>query len=614
MSRLHQKNIEIFTLLFFVFDSVFVFSAKEKIHYSIIKQEINVINDKKGYTKRVICKGKFLTSADRVVSLFGGELEKISNIKRVTDHSNRISDEGVRVTERAIVTENFYDGAKEYLIDFNDTASNFSFQYNVACKHLVYLSSLELVTFPNSDTILYQISSPNDYFLKLDFDTSFYFVSVDTNTLKTRKVYTIKSIPNYSVFMRLRLRNRYEINSFIPPRLRVLMIPAGDKNEWAYFNNWFVDLIRDNTKFDNKSIQFIKGIIPDNKVPESIIQFAYEYVKKNIRYVAIENGLEAFKPRDVNSVLINKYGDCKDMANLLSQMLSYYKIDARISLVSTIDYPFKFDFPCLASANHAICVVKSGGKVFYLDPTDKNGTFYLPSEFIQGQNYFAIGEFGYESGEVPVISSKKNIVSNLFDFAVESASLTGKYKSDYFNYSSYEFNHALSNLNESESKKIIDKIIDKKFYPLNQSVSLIESCDSITSIAGEVNISNAITKIGHTSYLLLHSFVFPHQFPVKLNDHFQLITYHAFCYKYTYNISFKEEIRSKYTPPDYEKKLPYMSFSFHIANIGPRSLRIEYSYEINKVEFNEQETREYESLNDQIKGVFNQAYQYEEID
>jgi len=588
-----------------------LFCSKENIHYQVIRQEINVIGEKQGYSSKLSFRGKFLKKTDRTLSIYSSELEKISNIRR-NDISNEDSAASKLIIHESFVeTESFYNEIKKYELSFKDSSASFSYAYEMNCKYLVYLSELELVSYPNADTLLYEINTPINYYLKMDFDTSFSFTKIDTTFSDQRKTYTIRSIPYYRIFMKSGLKSDYEMNSFIPPRLRIFVIPAGTGDEWNYFNNWFLDLISSNTKLNNKSIQQIKSFMSVTDSPEEKIHKAFDYVKKNIRYIAIENGLEGFRPRDVNAILEKKYGDCKDMANLLTQILSYFNMDAHITLISTIDFPFKFNFPCLASGNHAICVVKIGNKRFYLDATDKNGDYYLPSAFIQGQDYFSITGNGGEKGKVETISSQRNLISNHFDLKTESNSMAGEYQSTYSNYSANIFKYLSNEIPTEQRAKEIDKIIDKDFFPYTHSGTHIQSSDSSINISGDAKVASAIATIGSTKCILLHSLIFPHRLPLKIKSHFHLVTYHTIADKYVYNISFLDSVKFVSIPKPFNKELPFLSFHFKITIATPHEIIIEYTYELNKVQLNMEETREYESLNAEIRNIFNQSIQYE---
>jgi hypothetical protein len=107
------------------------------------------------------------------------------------------------------------------------------------------------------------------------------------------------------------------------------------------------------------------------------IRKAYEFVSA-LRYVAIEFGINGIRPRTPAVVLQNRYGDCKDKANLLVALLADMGIDGRFCLLnrgSSTDVSFpSWQF------NHAIAYVPKApadGQPddLWLDTTDSTAPF-----------------------------------------------------------------------------------------------------------------------------------------------------------------------------------------------------------------------------------------------
>jgi transglutaminase-like putative cysteine protease len=108
---------------------------------------------------------------------------------------------------------------------------------------------------------------------------------------------------------------------------------------------------------------------------------AFEFVS-SLRYVAIEFGVNGIRPRTPAVVLQNRFGDCKDKANLLIALLADMGIDGRFCLLnrgSSTDVAFpSWQF------NHAIAFVPRApgdGQPddLWLDTTDSTAPFgFLP--------------------------------------------------------------------------------------------------------------------------------------------------------------------------------------------------------------------------------------------
>jgi tetratricopeptide (TPR) repeat protein len=93
------------------------------------------------------------------------------------------------------------------------------------------------------------------------------------------------------------------------------------------------------------------------------------YVQTNLTYKAIEFGRRARIPNRPADIMQNKYGDCKDHAVLLQQMLVAAGVPASLALVSHRG-PIQTNQPSLDQFDHMLVYVPTGGGRF-LDCTDK---------------------------------------------------------------------------------------------------------------------------------------------------------------------------------------------------------------------------------------------------
>ncbi|MFA6288999.1 MAG: DUF3857 domain-containing transglutaminase family protein [Opitutaceae bacterium] len=103
------------------------------------------------------------------------------------------------------------------------------------------------------------------------------------------------------------------------------------------------------------------------------LRAAYERVAA-LRYVAVELGVGAFRPRTPEKVWKQRYGDCKDKANLLVAVLGKLGIPAEFVLVNRFDHTFT-DWPAW-QFNHALVRIPASPADeqpwnLWLDTTDR---------------------------------------------------------------------------------------------------------------------------------------------------------------------------------------------------------------------------------------------------
>ena len=90
------------------------------------------------------------------------------------------------------------------------------------------------------------------------------------------------------------------------------------------------------------------------------------WMKRNIRYVAIDMAAEGYIPRDAPTVLRHKFGDCKNKATLMAALLEAKGIVSELVLVNTTDV-YSLPDPPTSVFDHAILYLPEFDQ--YVDPT-----------------------------------------------------------------------------------------------------------------------------------------------------------------------------------------------------------------------------------------------------
>ena len=80
----------------------------------------------------------------------------------------------------------------------------------------------------------------------------------------------------------------------------------------------------------------------------------YSWVSHNIRYVGVFVGAGGFVPHDAQSILDNRYGDCKDHVVILESLLSAVGIESSPALVNSGDSYLLQKLPLTSPFNHVI--------------------------------------------------------------------------------------------------------------------------------------------------------------------------------------------------------------------------------------------------------------------
>lgn len=137
-----------------------------------------------------------------------------------------------------------------------------------------------------------------------------------------------------------------------------------------------------------------------------------EWVRKNIRYVGIYLGNGGVVPHSADSVLSNRYGDCKDHTALMEALLRAVGIEATPVLVPA-NAAFRLSpVASLATFNHAINYIPSLD--LYLDSTAENiAGGFLPANELGKQ---VILTRSHSLGRTPAL--QESAVRNRFDVTI----------------------------------------------------------------------------------------------------------------------------------------------------------------------------------------------------
>jgi hypothetical protein len=172
-------------------------------------------------------------------------------------------------------------------------------------------------------------------------------------------------------------------------RIYYLIHPKGIDPS-TYLNDWFLNRIQSQEPLNKQLLPAdLLQLAAKGKSPE-LAKACFQYVQKEIQYLDIENGLNALIPRPANQTISNKYGDCKDMALLLHQLLTTFGFESYLSISKTSSKQDSFDFPSISMANHMIVSLHLNNEYYFLDATEKECSFGDPSLQIIGTEAFLI--------------------------------------------------------------------------------------------------------------------------------------------------------------------------------------------------------------------------------
>lgn len=278
---------------------------------------------------------------------------------------------------------------------------------------------------------------------------------------------------------------------------------TGDVYKW----NYRLYQMAGNEK-DKISSQVAK-IIQDKKTDLEKIRAIYYWVQDNIRYIAFEDGYSGYIPASAQEVLAKKYGDCKGMANLLTEMLKQQGFDASFAWVGTRHIPYPQSMPALCVNNHAICVLNYSGKTYFLDGTESYVPFGENAFRIQGKEVMVAKGDKYEIMTVPVTDIAENKIYTKADFTLTDAKLTGKVKVELTGNQRTMFHQAYQDLPTKEKQKFLNDFLEfnnSNLQASNIKTSNLADREAKVVIEGDVDFSNTVAAINNEKYAAIDFF------------------------------------------------------------------------------------------------------------
>jgi len=115
--------------------------------------------------------------------------------------------------------------------------------------------------------------------------------------------------------------------------------------------------------------QLADDLTKDITDPKAQVQALYNWVSKNIRYVAVYLGNGGVVPHDSNTILRNHYGDCKDHTVILAALLKAKGIESSSALINLGDAYKLPNLAVMSPQNHVINYIPSLD--IYLDSTSQ---------------------------------------------------------------------------------------------------------------------------------------------------------------------------------------------------------------------------------------------------
>jgi len=183
-----------------------------------------------------------------------------------------------------------------------------------------------------------------------------------------RMIWQLSDLTRQPDEYRARPEDLGKIRLWVIPEQFQLQNTRGRLTSWSEFGNWYRSLIEPWPQPGAGPADW-----PQMETSEPIQDFiarVFAQIQRETRYIGMEFGLYNWKPHASSVVWRNRYGDCKDLSNLVVAIFRNAGVIAYPALVRTRDRGMLDTAVTAQQFNHMVVYIPAAGAAYWLDPTD----------------------------------------------------------------------------------------------------------------------------------------------------------------------------------------------------------------------------------------------------
>lgn len=271
---------------------------------------------------------------------------------------------------------------------------------------------------------------------------------------------------------------------------------GGSFRSWQEMGAWYDGLCSDRRVSDNRVVRKAEELTANINDPLARIRKLAGFVQKEIRYVSIQIGIGGLQPHTAPSILVNRYGDCKDKATLLGSLLqalgieSYYIIvntdrgvvtlESRVSLYSFNHVILAIRLPeDVPDGNFdAIIIHPRFGRLLVFDPTVTTTPLGGMPSYLQGNTALLVAGGGGELIPFPVTGPETNLLDRKGKLVLKpDGTLTGEIVETSRGSYADSLRYKLQTSNDTERRKHLETFIARTLASFTLDQYEIRSLD-----------------------------------------------------------------------------------------------------------------------------------------
>jgi len=269
---------------------------------------------------------------------------------------------------------------------------------------------------------------------------------------------------------------------------------------------WYSELVK-GLENDTAALgNFTRKLIENKNTDDEKIKSIYYWVEDNIHYLAFEDGIAGFKPEECKDVYLNRYGDCKGMANLLVNMLHIAGFDARRVWIGTRHLNYDYSTPSLAVNNHMIAAIKKDTNYLFLDGTESWCALKQYANRIQGRQVMVENGDTFELVKIPEFAPEYNLETINVSCKMDGKKLLAKSEKTFIGESRLDFIRSMNSLELQNREKALYNFVSDgniSIKPSNIVTSDISNREGKANISYDLELENHVIESNGKKYVNL---------------------------------------------------------------------------------------------------------------
>jgi transglutaminase-like putative cysteine protease len=274
---------------------------------------------------------------------------------------------------------------------------------------------------------------------------------------------------------------------------------------------WYYGFVKDlNGEVSPQLASITEQLKKESKSDLDMVRKVFYWVQDNIQYIAFEQGMRGLIPHNGAYTCDKRYGDCKDMANLIVNMLQLAGVKSYHTWIGTRDLPYKYsELPTPLVDNHMIATyISNDGQYYFLDATSDYTPFGYPSSMIQGKEaLISKGPDAFEIKLVPVLPREQNVMTDSMAVVLQENAIAGHGISTLTGYPKVFGGYELDRAEKDDVRKYVTKLVGKgsnKFFLDDYEVTHLNDREKPTTVKYEFRVLDYFQKIDDEIYINLN--------------------------------------------------------------------------------------------------------------